>query len=263
MNKVEFHKYQGTGNDFIIIDDRKVNFDSENTRIVRNLCDRKFGIGADGLILIRKHPVMDFTMIFYNPDGSKSFCGNGSRCAVQFVHDTQMFIKNEYSFEAIDGKHIGYIESGWVCVSINDLKECKKVKDDYFLNTGSPHYILYVKKISEVDVVNDGKKIRYSDSFQPDGTNVNFVEVEKDHIKVRTYERGVENETLSCGSGVTASALSAALKENLTSPVTVKTPGGILSVSFKRSGDQFSEIFLSGPAKLVFKGEFQKGEFDV
>jgi diaminopimelate epimerase len=263
LNKVEFYKYQGTGNDFIIIDDRKEYFNLENVRKVRNLCDRKFGIGADGLILIRKHPVMDFTMIYYNPDGSKSFCGNGSRCAVQFVYDTGMFTKNEFSFEAIDGNHIGYIESGWVCISVNDLRECKKVDGDYFLHTGSPHYIRYVNKISEVDVLNEGKKIRYSDSFKPDGTNVNFVEVEKDHIKVRTYERGVENETLSCGSGVTASALSAVLKENLSSPVTVKTPGGILSVSFKRSGNDFSEIFLAGPAKFVFKGEFQKGAFDV
>lgn len=255
MNKIEFHKYQGTGNDFIIIDDRKAIFDSENTDLIRRLCDRKFGIGSDGLILIRKHPTLDFTMVFYNPDGSKSFCGNGSRCAVQFVNDQQMFVKSEFSFEAIDGNHTGHIENKWVCISVNDLKECKKMDEDYFLNTGSPHYIRYVDQIEKAEVFAEGKKIRYDERFQPAGTNVNFVEISGKDIKVRTYERGVENETLSCGSGVTASALSAALKENLSSPITVHTPGGILSVSFIRSEDRFSRIMLSGPAQFVFKGE--------
>lgn len=251
---MEFFKYQGTGNDFIILDDRKETFDAQNSTLIQRLCDRKFGIGSDGLILIRKHPELDFTMIFFNPDGSKSFCGNGSRCAVQFIHDQQMFSKSEYSFEAIDGNHIGKVESGRVSISINDLKECRKIGEDYFLNTGSPHYIQYVTSIDQLEVVEKGSKIRYSEAFQPGGTNVNFVERINQHIKVRTYERGVENETLSCGSGVTASALSAALKENLSSPIEVETPGGILKVSFKRTGDHFSDIHLSGPTQLVFKG---------
>lgn len=263
MNKIEFHKYQGTGNDFIIIDDRREIFDLNNLDLIQKLCHRKFGIGSDGLILIRKHNTLDFSMIFYNPDGSKSFCGNGSRCAVQFVNDQQMFSKSEYSFEAIDGNHTGNIENDQVSISVNDLKECRKIGEDYFLNTGSPHYIKFVKEIEKVEVVEVGSKIRYSEAFKPSGTNVNFVEKINQHIKVRTYERGVENETLSCGSGVTASALSAALKDNLISPIKVETPGGVLSVSFKKSGDHFSEIYLSGPAKFVFKGEFQKGEFDV
>ena len=256
MNKIEFHKYQGTGNDFVVIDDRMGIFDLNNISLIQKICDRKFGIGSDGLILIQKHSTLDFTMIFYNPDGSKSFCGNGSRCAVQFVNDQQMFSKSEYSFEAIDGNHIGRIENGEVSISINDLKECRKMGEDYFLNTGSPHYIKFVKEIELSDVMEEGSAIRYSDAFMPGGTNVNFVEKLDQHIKVRTYERGVENETLSCGSGVTAAALSVALKDHLNSPIKVETPGGILNVSFKKSGENFTEIFLSGPAKYVFKGEF-------
>jgi diaminopimelate epimerase len=255
LNKIEFHKYQGTGNDFIVLDDRAGKFDLENLDLIQKLCNRKFGIGSDGLILIRKHATLDFTMIFYNPDGSKSFCGNGSRCAVQFVNDQQMFSKSDYTFEAIDGNHVGKIINGEVSISINDLKECRKIGEDYFLNTGSPHYIKFVNEIEVVDIIEEGSTIRYSDAFQPKGTNVNFVEKANQYIKVRTYERGVENETLSCGSGVTAAALSSALKENLISPIKVETPGGILSVSFKKSGDHFSEIFLTGPAKFVFKGE--------
>jgi len=255
LNKIEFYKYQGTGNDFVVIDDRKESFDLNNISLIQKICDRKFGIGSDGLILIRKHSSLDFTMIFYNPDGSKSFCGNGSRCAVQFVNDQQMFSKSEYSFEAIDGNHIGKIVRDEVSISINDLKECRKIGDDYFLNTGSPHYIKFVNEIEIVDVIEEGSTIRYSDAFKPNGTNVNFVEKVNQHIKVRTYERGVENETLSCGSGVTASALSSALKENLNSPIKVETPGGILTVSFKKIAENFSDIFLSGPAKFVFKGE--------
>ncbi len=256
MNKIEFHKYQGTGNDFVVIDDRKETFDLNNISLIQKICDRKFGVGSDGLILIRKHSTLDFTMIFYNPDGSKSFCGNGSRCAVQFVNDQQMFSKSEYSFEAIDGNHIGRIENGEVSISINDLKECRKIGEDYFLNTGSPHYIKFVKEIELADVMEEGSAIRYSDAFMPGGTNVNFVEKLDQSIKVRTYERGVENETLSCGSGVTAAALSAALKDHLNSPIKVETPGGILNVSFKKLGEIFSDIYLSGTVKFVFKGEF-------
>lgn len=249
-----FYKYQGTGNDFVLIDDRQNNFDTENLTRIQKICDRKFGVGSDGLILIRKHVLLDFTMIFFNPDGSKSFCGNGSRCAVKFAHDSGIVTKNEMTFEAIDGNHIGKIVEEKVSISVNNPKECKIIGNDRFLNTGSPHYIRYVDAIEKTDVTETGKTIRYSKEFEPDGTNVNFVQKFPDFIKVRTYERGVENETLSCGSGVTASALSAALEFGMPSPVKVKTSGGDLQVSFKRTENDFSEIFLTGPAEKVFEG---------
>lgn len=250
-----FYKYQGTGNDFIIIDDREETFDVNNHSLIHFLCDRKFGIGSDGLILIRKHPKLDFAMIFFNPDASKSFCGNGSRCAVQFVTDQKMFPLHLFSFEAIDGNHTGISENGKVTVSVNNVKECVAEGNDYFLHTGSPHFIKYVNDLDKTEIIEEGRRIRYSEKYLPGGTNVNFVETENDHIKVRTYERGVENETLSCGSGVTASALSFALKKNCPSPVKVITKGGELEVRFKREGNSFSEITLTGPAQFVYKGE--------
>lgn len=194
-------------------------------------------------------------MIFFNPDASKSFCGNGSRCAVQFVADQKMFSANVFTFEAIDGDHTGKTENGKVTVSVNNVKECVAEGNDYFLHTGSPHYIKYVNDLDSVEIIEEGRKIRYSEKYLPGGTNVNFIEAGKEGIQVRTYERGVEDETLSCGSGVTAGALSYALKTNHPSPINVITKGGALEVHFKREGNQFSEIALTGPAQFVFKGE--------
>lgn len=255
MKTFTFYKYQGTGNDFIIIDDRSEEFDDTNIDLIQKLCHRKFGIGSDGLILIRNHSDLDFTMLFFNPDGSKSFCGNGSRCAVKFCYDLKIISDPQTKFEAIDGIHTGKMEKDSVSISVNDLKECRKEGDDYFLHTGSPHYIHFDHEIEKINVVNEGRKIRYAETFSPGGTNVNFVENCGKFIKVRTYERGVENETLSCGSGVTASALCSAWVHEMPSPVSVVTPGGILKVDFKKENQKFSDIVLTGPAEMVFKGE--------
>ncbi len=250
-----FQKYQGTGNDFVIMDDRDENFDLDNHPFIQHICNRKFGIGSDGLILIRNKDGVDFEMIFYNPDASMSFCGNGSRCAVQFCFDNKIISTEKCTFLAIDGLHQGYIKDNWVNISIGDVDTVKHYHDDIFINTGSPHYIRFVNDLENLDIITKAHEIRYNDEFKTVGTNVNFVEPHSDYISVRTYERGVENETLSCGSGVTACALSAAVLLKKTSPVSIHSQGGELKVSFEKKGDEFKNIYLSGPAEFVFKGE--------
>lgn len=255
----KFQKYQGTGNDFVIIDDRDEKFDLNNHKLIQQLCNRKFGIGSDGLILIRNKAGVDFEMIFYNPDASMSFCGNGSRCAVQFCYDNQIIKSKNCTFEAIDGTHTGFIKDNdfpmTIGISIGDVNSVKKYNDDVFINTGSPHYIRFVEELENLDIISKAHEIRYNDEFKEKGTNVNFVEPHSEYIAVRTYERGVENETLSCGSGVTACALSAAVLLQKQSPVSIHSLGGELKVSFEKEGEGFKNIYLSGPAKFVFKGE--------
>ncbi|HCW06959.1 MAG TPA: diaminopimelate epimerase [Cytophagales bacterium] len=252
-----FYKYQATGNDFVIVDNRDGAYSFTEDQI-KKICDRKFGIGADGLMLIEKHPSLDFNLIYYNADGSQSLCGNGSRAAVMMASALKM-INGKTKFNAYDGLHEAeLLANGNIRLRMNDVTEIKKIDNDYFLNTGSPHYIKWVTDLKNYPVFDEGRKIRYSDSFKPGGTNVNFVEqLGPNSIFVRTYERGVENETLSCGTGVTAAALASVLKEN-SSPVSVKTLGGQLSVEFKsRQDGSFTEIFLVGPAKKVFKGALE------
>ena len=254
---ISFKKYQATGNDFIVIDNRKKEYQLSIAQI-KHLCDRKFGIGADGLILIEEHPQADFNMTYYNPDGSQSLCGNGSRAAVHMA--ASLSLANDHtSFMAFDGIHEAFLlASGIISVKMNEVKELRPTGDDYFINTGSPHHIRFVKNIQEYPVIEDGKKIRYSKSYEPEGTNVNFVELLPENtIYVRTYERGVENETLSCGTGVTAAALAASQK-GYKAPVKVKTKGGELEISFKSDDhSHFFDIFLSGPAKMVFEGKVE------
>jgi diaminopimelate epimerase len=258
--KRTFYKYEGTGNDFILFDDRENSFDKNNSKLIARLCNRKFGIGADGLMLLRNIEGYDFEMVYFNSDGNpSSMCGNGGRCISRFALDIGAVKKNEVSFLAIDGKHTAIITQETVKLKMNDVNEIENGNDFFYLNTGSPHYVTFSAHVHELDVFTEGKNIRNSDRFKKEGTNVNFVEKEKDGIFVRTYERGVENETLSCGTGVTACALAAAIKGIATSPekCLVSTLGGNLSVHYKREENGFSNVWLEGPANSVFKGEIE------
>ena len=250
-----FYKYQATGNDFILLDNRDLSFPA-NEKNINFLCHRKFGIGSDGLILIQdtQEEGLDFEMIFHNPDGSQSMCGNGTRCAVKFTEFLRI-IGEETRFRSTDGIHSATIKGDIVKLDMHDVTEVKSIEDDMFINTGSPHHIKFVNSVEDTDVVEEGRRIRHSQAYAPSGTNVNFVQLTEDNsIFVRTYERGVENETLSCGTGVTAACLASSAKD-LQSPIRVKTLGGDLSVSFEKNGtDRFSNISLIGPAKQVYKG---------
>lgn len=257
MTTIEFYKYQATGNDFILIDDRETQLELTISQI-NKLCDRKFGIGSDGLILIRDHDQYDFEMIFYNPDGSQSLCGNGSRCAVNFSKHLKI-INNTTRFLAFDGEHEAQIfDKGEVRLKMADVQNVRVVPDGMFIDTGSPHLLKYVTDVQDYAVYEEGKAIRNGTFFKETGVNVNFVQVTgPSEIYVRTYERGVENETLSCGTGVTAAALSAG-HNGLKSPVTVGTRGGTLDVEFAQHiNGSYTEIFLKGPAEMVFWGTFE------
>jgi diaminopimelate epimerase len=253
--KIVFDKYQGAGNDFIIIDDRKGVFKQNDSKLINRLCDRRFGIGADGLILICEDKELDFEMKYFNSDGFiGSMCGNGGRCSADFAI-RKSIAGNKMSFRAADGNHNAFAEDGIIKLKMNDPKEPILINGSYFINTGSPHYVLFRKNTDKIDVNSEGKEYRWAKEFAPGGTNVNFVEVEKNGIYVRTFERGVEEETLSCGTGVTASAIAAVLSGHFdTKTVKVKTKGGNLSVSFDITSKKITDIWLAGPATFVFEG---------
>lgn len=258
--KIKFYKYQGAGNDFILIDNREKISHEITVQHVKKMCDRHFGIGADGLMLLNNKEGFDFEMIYFNSDGKEgSMCGNGGRCIVQFASNLGIK-RNEYNFLASDGTHLAEIDlNKEVGLKMNDVTDVDFSLDHYVLDTGSPHYVKFVSKADDVNVVSDGRKIRNSKEFAENGINVNFVQtLDDDHIFVRTYERGVEDETLSCGTGVTASALMAAHNDNGFNHVDVKTKGGNLSVEFDKISDsEFRNIWLSGPATFVFSGEYE------
>jgi diaminopimelate epimerase len=254
---IDFFKYQGTGNDFIMIDDRENRFPRQDQALIERLCHRRFGIGADGLILIRNDPDFDFRMIYFNADGAEgSMCGNGGRCIVRFAHDLGLFT-DRTRFIAVDGEHTATVSDEEVFLKMSDVQEIVDRSGKTFLNTGSPHVVEFVSDLDSLDVVKEGRTIRYSDPFAPGGTNVNFVEQLSDGtLYVRTYERGVEDETYSCGTGVTAVALAASQQLAITGPVAIKTIGGNLRVSFATLADtQFNDIDLIGPAERVFMGQ--------
>lgn len=256
MATISFHKYQGTGNDFVMIDNRLGAFDKSNLELVSRLCDRRFGIGADGVILIENSDQADFEMVYFNPDGSQSLCGNGSRCAVMFAKFLGI-IEDSTEFIAIDGEHEARIEGDLVYLKMHDVASVEKIGKDYLIDTGSPHYIKYVENTDTIDPVLEGRAIRYSDRFSNKGVNVNFLQkVENDALKIRTYERGVENETLSCGTGCTAAALSLAIDSDINS-VNLQAMGGELRVDFNKVNSGFSNIYLIGPAEAVFQGEIE------
>lgn len=255
---LHFFKYQGTGNDFIILDNRKGEIDFLSSEIVKQLCDRKFGIGADGLMLMNSHEPFDFEMIYLNADGNKStMCGNGGRCMIKFASDIGIN-KPFYKFLAVDGEHEAEIENqGLIKLRMKDVSEIEIDDGHYILNTGSPHFVKITSQLNNVDVNKIGSEIRFNDRFKKEGINVNFVEaLEHGTIFVRTFERGVEQETLSCGTGVTAAALVSANNECGYNRIAVKTLGGQLSVEFNKIDTKnFNNIWLCGPAKFVFKGE--------
>jgi len=253
-----FYKYQGTGNDFIIIDNRLKVFPKNNTNLVSTLCDRRFGIGADGLVLLEDNDEVDFTMVYYNADGNLStMCGNGGRCIVNFA-DYLGVIEKSAVFEAVDGLHQAVIDNGIVSLKMKDVSKVTIDKDYVFVDTGSPHHVQFVEKLDSFNVKLEGSRIR-NEKYGKEGANINFIsKIDTENFDVRTYERGVEDETLSCGTGVTAVALAMAATGNTDKDlVNLHTLGGKLSVSFTKSGDGFANIFLEGPAKLVFQGTYK------
>lgn len=259
MNTI-FYKYQGTGNDFIFIDNREDNFPKENAKLIEKLCDRRFGIGADGLILLEDDKEADFRMVYYNSDGNQSsMCGNGGRCIVAFAKKLDL-ISDETTFIATDGKHYATIlENDDVSLQMKDVDTIKVESDYIFLNTGSPHHVMLVDDLDNYDVKNNGAKIRYSDLYGKAGSNVNFVkQISDNHFRVRTYERGVEDETFSCGTGVTAAAIAMnAIGKTNSHTIELDVEGGKLQVSFDKLADDFKyiNVFLKGPATFVYKGE--------
>jgi diaminopimelate epimerase len=255
-----FLKYHGTGNDFIMVDVRKNVMTDFSSETIARLCDRHIGIGADGLIILQESEKYDFRMEYYNSDGNLgSMCGNGGRCTVEFARRSA-WIEKECTFEAADGLHSASIlEDGRIRLEMRDVSGIKKLEDGYFLDTGSPHLILFEDNIDNLDVVSIGRKHRYDKTYEG-GTNVNFVEKTKEGIKVRTYERGVENETLSCGTGVTAAAIASFVNSpELSTNIAVETIGGALEVDFSPNemNTEFSGIYLTGPAEEVFGGKVE------
>ncbi|MCF7568160.1 diaminopimelate epimerase [Sabulilitoribacter arenilitoris] len=255
--KQTFYKYQGTGNDFVMIDNRQQNFDKNNTKLVSLLCDRRFGIGADGLILLENHDTHDFKMVYYNADGNQSsMCGNGGRCLVAFAKKLGI-ISNKAVFEAIDGLHHATIEGDIVKLQMQNVDAVENHNSHIFLDTGSPHHVQFEASIDDFDIKTKGAKIRYGAPYNEAGSNVNFVWKESDtSFKVRTYERGVENETLSCGTGVAAVAIAMHyIGETEKKLITLQTQGGNLQVSFNIENGVYNNVWLIGPAKMVFQGE--------
>lgn len=261
MEKIEFSKYQGAGNDFVMIDNRKSFFPKDNQSLIERLCDRRFGIGADGLILLEIEKGYDFRMVYYNSDGREStMCGNGGRCITAFAQVLGVSAQEGFSFIAVDGVHEARImENGQVSLQMRDVPTVEVGEDYYLLDTGSPHYVVFVEDLRDINVVESARVIRYSDRFRKDGVNVNFVEPLFDGLRVYTYERGVEDETLACGTGVTATALAAALrlKKIGKGSFQVEAKGGELAVSYEKNGESsFRNVWLTGPAEHVFDGSY-------
>ncbi len=260
MKNLTFYKYQGTGNDFVMIDNRTNFFPKTNVKLISYLCNRRFGVGGDGLILLENDATADFKMVYYNADGNEStMCGNGGRCIVSFAHFLNIFSKDT-TFNAIDGLHHATInENGIVALQMIDvIKDTIKKETDFsFLFTGSPHHVAMVNDIKNFNVFENGKNIRYSDQYKPVGTNVNFVEqLNTDFFKIRTYERGVEDETLSCGTGATAVAIAMNnLGKTAANNITIQVEGGDVQVSFDQNEEKYYNVMLTGAAKQVFKGE--------
>lgn len=256
--KNTFYKYQGTGNDFVMIDNRNGTFPKEDSTLVAHLCNRRFGIGADGLILLENDATSDFGMVYYNADGREgSMCGNGGRCIVAFANFLGI-INSETNFNAVDGLHEATIDGTIVRLKMQDVLEIHKKASALFLNTGSPHHVQLVPNLKEFNVVEEGARLRYG-VYGERGSNINFVEEHNaNEFNVRTYERGVEDETLSCGTGVTAVALGMHHSGKTTvNAVAINTLGGKLEVSFEIDNGAYKAIYLKGEAKQVFKGEME------
>jgi len=254
--ELTFYKYQGAGNDFVMLDNRTNSISLSKIQVAL-ICDRRFGIGADGLILLEHSPMSDFKMIYFNADGGLgSMCGNGGRCVVAFAKQLALF-SDSCTFDAFDGLHKAYVLSdGTISLEMSDVNSISKIQNDWLLDTGSPHLIRFSANIESINIKSEGAKIRYSKTYNKQGVNVNFVQQTKDGFIIRTYERGVEDETLACGTGATATAIAAfeagLIKENSVKLVAL---GGNLEVRFNKVENTYTDIRLIGAAKFVFKGE--------
>jgi diaminopimelate epimerase len=258
--RIPFSKYQGAGNDFILIDDRGGRFPEQDNELIHRLCDRHFGVGADGLMLLRSSTSCDFKMLYYNSDGKEgTMCGNGGRCMVAFARDIGMLEPGGLvNFDAVDGEHAArIIDRDTVSVKMKDVAEIYKMDNGWGLNTGSVHHVEYVDKLVEMDVYGRGKAIREHKMYAPAGCNVNFIKVDNDGaLEIRTYERGVENETLACGTGSVAAAIVHHHLGHVLERYTIRARGGTLSVRFDHDKGVYKNIWLEGPATFVFKGEW-------
>lgn len=252
---IPFVKYQGTGNDFVLIDART---EDPGEIDVAAICHRRFGIGADGLMLLKNRKDFDFEMIYYNSDGRlSSMCGNGGRCIARFAHSLGLGNDGHLRFLAVDGPHDAVVDSQMVALGMKDVSTWDQRSENLvIMDTGSPHYVKFSETSpAETDLISFARNIRYGNEFSDSGINVNLAHVlSRGHLSMRTYERGVEDETYSCGTGVTAAALSHAILHDASSPVRVHTPGGELEVSFLKSEHGFSNVILKGPAMEVFRG---------
>lgn len=255
--EIQFYKYQGAGNDFILVDNRNASFDASNQQLIQKLCDRRFGIGADGLMLLQDTNNYDFQMVYFNADGKEgTMCGNGGRCLVAFARDLGV-VNSETVFLAVDGKHDARINQNTVDLGMIDVHEYHMDGNAYVLNTGSPHYVQFVDNLATKNVYQDGDAIRNNEVYKEKGINVNFIEKENNGYFVRTFERGVEDETYACGTGAVASAMSVAIQSGKDGDfeIPIRVLGGQLRISFHKKGNQFSNVYLSGPAIQVFQGK--------
>ncbi|QYS88472.1 MULTISPECIES: diaminopimelate epimerase [Flavobacterium] len=261
--KLTFYKYQGTGNDFVILDNRDLIFPKNNTKLIKFICDRRFGVGADGLMLLENDNSTDFKMVYYNADGNESsMCGNGGRCLVAFARKMEI-IQETTTFIAVDGIHHAKITNeNLVSLQMIDVQSIQVQSGYVFLNTGSPHHVQEVQELKELDVKKEGAKIRYSDLYGKEGSNVNFViQKGENDFAIRTYERGVEDETLSCGTGATAVALAMFhLGKATSNRIGIEVQGGQLQITFEKDINKYKNIHLIGPAQFVFKGEIDFDE---
>jgi diaminopimelate epimerase len=257
--KLTFYKYQGTGNDFVIIDNRDGKLKENEHKFWKELCDRRFGIGADGLMLLQNKKGYDFEMVYFNADGNKSsMCGNGGRCITHFAKKLGVIKGNKVHFIAIDGEHEALIKGDTVKLKMNDVNSITDRKTYYTLNTGSPHYVAFEDDVMVTNVAQKGRAIRNSTAFKKQGINVNFIQMRKKGIPLlRTYERGVEDETLSCGTGTVAAALVLAAKNISTAKdhCDIQTMGGKLKVWFNKDKNGFKDVWLEGPATMVYTGK--------
>tara|TARA_Y100000589_G_scaffold314845_1_gene337700 strand:+ start:1227 stop:2015 length:789 start_codon:yes stop_codon:yes gene_type:complete len=257
--EIQFYKYQGAGNDFVIIDDRDEQFDRTNHEFISFICDRRFGVGADGLMLLRNKDGFDFEMIYYNSDGNESsMCGNGGRCIVAFANHMGI-VDSSCFFLAVDGPHeansIKTKFGDWISLKMIDVDSIEKGPGYCFMNTGSPHYVTFESNLKKFDIIEKARNIRYNGRFREEGTNVNFISLEEGKLHIRTYERGVEDETLACGTGVTAAVLAAhSTGQFKGNELDVLAQGGLLRVKFENLNNRYRNIWLEGPAEYVFKG---------
>lgn len=259
-HKIIFYKYQGAGNDFILIDNRTALFDKNDTTLIQQLCERRFGIGADGLMLLQDSKIYDFEMAYFNADGHEgSMCGNGGRCIVAFARDLGI-IQDKTVFLAVDGEHHAHIIEDQVNLGMIDVNNYKMDGNAYVIHTGSPHYVIMVNSLHDLNVYEKGYAIRNNETYSKEGINVNFIEKEKDGYFLRTFERGVEDETFACGTGATAAAMAIALQENMNGQITIpiRVLGGQLYISFDKKEDKFKDVQLKGPATFVYEGKINK-----